>query len=43
MPREEKGKKRKSSAGGSTTEGATAERTGVLYKEKYIGEQDEVL
>jgi len=30
MPKEEKGKKRKSSAGGSITEGTTAERTSML-------------
>jgi len=38
MPREKKGKKRKSSASGGTTEDATAERTSMLYKEKCTGE-----
>jgi len=38
VPKGEKEKKRKSSAGGSTTEGAIIERTGMLHKEKCTGE-----
>jgi len=45
MPRREKGKKKKkkSSVGGGTTKGTTADRTGMLHKEKCIGERDKVL
>jgi len=38
MPKEGKGKRRKSSASNSTTEGATKEGAGVLHKEKCAGE-----
>jgi len=32
VPKGEKGRKRKSSVGGGTTEGAITERTGMLHK-----------
>jgi len=38
MSKKKKGRKRKSSVGDSTTEGATTKRTSVLYKEKHAGE-----
>jgi len=42
MSKEEKGRKRKSSAGDGITEGITKEGASILYKEKCAGEQDEV-
>jgi len=43
VPKGEKERKRKSSVGDGTTEGATTERTSALHKEKCAGEWDEVL
>ena len=40
MPKKEKGKKRKSGAGNSTTRGATKEEAGTLHQEKCTGCHD---
>jgi len=42
ISKEEKERKRKSSAGDGITEGVTKEEASILYKEKCTGEQDEV-